>query len=71
MISFDDVTNGNNRKKQNPNCPCIPDHPYVILIIGGSTSGKTNLLLNLISHQPDADKLYHQAKDPFQANINY
>ena len=36
MISFDDVTNGNNRKKQNPSWPCIPDHPYVILIIGGS-----------------------------------
>ena len=24
----------------------IPDHPYRILIIGGSGSGKTNVLLN-------------------------
>ena len=30
--------------------PYIPDHPYRILIIGGSGSGKTNVLLNLIKH---------------------
>ena len=29
----------------------IPDHPYRILIIGGSRSGKTNVLLNLIKNQ--------------------
>ena len=28
----------------------IIDHPYRILIIGGSGSGKTNLLLNLIEN---------------------
>ena len=28
----------------------IPDYPYRILIIGGSGSGKTNLLLNLIEN---------------------
>ena len=69
MISFDDVIYGNNTKR-NPNWPCIPDHPYVILIIAGSKSGKTNLLLNSISYQPDIDKLYHQAKDPYEANIS-
>ena len=26
----------------NPSCPYIPDHPYRILIIGGSGSGKNN-----------------------------
>ena len=42
----------------NPNWPYILGHPYRILIIGGSGSGKTNLLLNLINHQrPDIDKL--------------
>ena len=35
----------------NPNWLYIPDHPYRILIIGGSGSGKTNALLNLIKHQ--------------------
>ena len=34
----------------------IPDHPYRVLIIGGSGSGKTNALLNLINNQPDIDK---------------
>ena len=29
----------------------IPDHPYRILIVGGSRSGKTNTLLNLINNQ--------------------
>ena len=34
----------------NPNWSCIPDHPYRILIIAGSGSGKTNVLLNLIKN---------------------
>ena len=38
-------------EKNNPNWPYIPDHPYRILIIGGSGSGRTNVLLNLIKHQ--------------------
>ena len=42
-----------------PNWPYIPDHPYKTLIIGGSGSGKTNLLLNLLKHQrQDIDKIY-------------
>ena len=48
----------------NPNWPYIPDHPHRILIIGGSGSGKTNVLLNLIKHQqPDTDKIYLYVKD--------
>ena len=35
----------------------IPDYPYRILIIVGSGSGKTNVLLNLMKHQrPDINK---------------
>ena len=45
MINFDEYTN-ENRVNHNPNWPYIPDHPYRILIIGGSGSGKTNALLN-------------------------
>ena len=41
----------------------IPDHPYRILIIGGSVSGKTNALLILIKEQDDIDKIYLYAKD--------
>ena len=52
----------------NPNWPYIPDHPYRILIIVGSGSGKTNVLLNLIKNQqPDSDKIYLYVKDPFQS----
>ena len=57
MINFDNYTNGN-KTEHNKNWPYIPDHPYRILIIGGSGSGKTNLLLNLIENQPDIDKIY-------------
>ena len=37
--------------------------PYRILIIGGSGSGKTNTLLNLINEQNDIDKIYLYARD--------
>ena len=48
MINFDDYAN-ENKIKHNSKWPYIPDHPYRILIIGGSGSGKTNALLNLIN----------------------
>ena len=54
MINFDDYTI-ENKRKHNPNWSYIPDHPYKILIIGGSGSGKTNTLLNLINNPPDID----------------
>ena len=66
MISFDDYTN-ENKTKHNQNWSYIPDHPYRILIIGGSGSGKTNALLNLINNQPDIDKIYLYAKDSYEA----
>ena len=39
---------------------------YGILIIGGSGSGKTNALLNLINNQLDIGKIYSYAKDPYE-----
>ena len=47
--------------------PYIADHPYIILIIGGSGSWKTNALSNLINNQPDIDKMHLYAKDPYEA----
>ena len=47
MINFDDYVSENKIKKDK-NWPYIPDHPYIILMIRGSGSGKTNLFLNLI-----------------------
>ena len=42
-------------------------HPYRILIIGGSGSGKINTFINLINQQPDTDKVYLFAKDPYES----
>ena len=70
MINFDDYVN-ENKTEHNKNWPYTPDHPYRILIIGGSGSGKTNVLLNLIENQPDIDKLYLYAKDPYEAKYQY
>ena len=54
----------------NPNWLYIPDHPYGILIIVGSGSGKTSVLLNLIKQkqhqQKDIDKIYLYVKDPLE-----
>ena len=47
MINYNIVTK-ENMNKHNLYWPEIPDHLHRILIIGGSGSGKTKTLLNLI-----------------------
>ena len=59
------------KDKNNLKWPYISDHPYRILIIGGSGTGKTNALLNLINNQPDTDKIYLYAKDPYEAKYQF
>ena len=66
MFNVDYITK-EDIKEHNPKQPEIPDPRHRILIIGGSGSGKTNALLNLINHEPDIDKIYLYAKDPFEA----
>ena len=70
MINFDEYTN-ENKKKRNLNWPYILDHPYKILIIGGSGTGKTNALLNLINNRQDIDKIYLYAKEPYEDKYQY
>ena len=55
MINYDDITTENIRE-HNSNWPLIPDHPYKILTIRSSESGKINSLFNLMSQQLDIDK---------------
>ena len=77
MINFDDYAN-QKKTEHNLNWPCIPDHPYriiiiiiIIIIIGGSGSGEMNALLNLINKQPDIDKIYVYTKDPQEAKYQF
>ena len=70
MINFDDYVN-KNKTEHNKNWPYAPNNPYRILIIGGSGSGKTNVLLKLIENQPDIDNIYLYPKDPYDAKYQY
>ena len=70
MINFDNFTN-ENKTEHNSKWQYILDHPFKILIVGGSGSGKSNALLNLINNQPDIDKIYLYAKDPYEAKYQY
>ena len=42
-----------------------------MLVIEPSGSEKTTVLLNLIENQPDIDKIYLYAKDPYEAKYQY
>ena len=70
MINLDSINNKNN-KEHNEKWPYISDHLYRIIIIGGSGSGKTNALINLINEQNDIDKIYLYARDLSEPKYEY
>ena len=70
MINFDDVTK-EETQKDNPNWWKILDHWYRILKFGGSRYRKENSWFNLTIHQPDVDKIYLYAKDPYEAKDQF
>ena len=70
MINLDSIIKEKN-KIYNEKWPYIPDHPYRILIIGRSGSGKTNSLVSLINEQKDIDKIYLYAKDLSEPKYEY
>ena len=65
MFNFEYIAN-EDIKEHNPNWSEIRDHPYGMLILGGSGSGKTNALLNPINHKPDIGKKKLYANDPYE-----
>ena len=67
---LDDITKENN-KEHNEKQPYVPDHPYRILKIGGSGTGKSSVLLNLINEQNDIDKTYLYTKDLNEAKYEF
>ena len=51
-----------------PSWVFILDNPYKILVIGGSESDKTNVLVNLTKHQrTDNVKISLYVNDPFES----
>ena len=64
MINFDDYVK-ENKTEHNENWSNTSDHPYRLLIEG------TNVLLKLIENQPDIDKIYLYANDPYEAKYEY
>ena len=59
------------KKADKLDLPKNVDHIFKILIIGGSGSGKTNVLLNLINHKLYNDKIYWYAKGPYEAKYQF
>lgn len=47
VINFDDAT-GENRQEQNPCCSQVPDHPYGMVIVGGSGSKQNKFIIQFI-----------------------
>ena len=70
VINFDEIVN-ETKVKHNKDWPYTPDHPFRLLIVGGSGTGKTNTLLNLITRIPDIDKIYLYVKDPYEPKYQY
>ena len=59
------------KKELHSNWSEIPDHPYTILIIRSSGSGKINSLLNLINQQPGIDKIRGRKLNILLTYINF
>ena len=55
------------RKEHNPNELQIPNHPFRTLLTENSRSE----LFNLISHQPDIDKIYLYSENPYKAKHQF
>ena len=64
MLNLDNIVSNKNEIKNN-------DWPFRMLIIGPSSSGKTNTLLHLINNLHPIDKIYLYAKDIHEPKYEY
>ena len=64
MLNLDNIVNNKNENKNN-------NFPFRMLIIRPSDSGKTNVLLHLISNLHPIDKIYVYAKDIHEPKYEY
>ena len=69
MINFDEYTN-ENIIEHNSKWPYIPDHPIQNNYYRWFWIRKNKCIIKLINNQPDIDKIYLYAKDPYEKNIN-
>ena len=51
--------------------PQVSEHPYRILITGGSGCGKTNSFFHLIIQQQNVDEIYLYTKNPFEVKYQF
>ena len=58
-------------EKHNPKWLEISDHSHKIFITGGSGHRKTNTQVNLTNEEPEIDKVYLYAKDPYKAKYQF
>lgn len=70
IINFDDVCDPNKEKKEKK-CCFMPDPPFRMLMCGGSGSGKTNVLINMITQYLDFDKIYVYTKHLDQSKYKW
>ena len=68
MFNFDYITK-EDKKQHIPNWPETHEPPYRTLLIEGCGSGKANVSLNLRNHEPDFDKIYLHARDPYEGKF--
>ena len=70
MFNFDSITK-EDIKEHNPSWPKILDHPYIILIVGSSASGKTSALLNLINLNQKSTQSYFTVPKNIRINSRH
>ena len=63
--NMDNLVNTFLRKKEyrNKDDPCAPQWPFRMMIVGGSSIGKSNVMMNIILKQVVWDKIYIYVKD--------